>query len=285
MITPDFLDELAAFETARKRRISSLFQGEQATTTVGEGLTFKDYRQYAPGDDTRRIDWRVYARTDDLFVKQYEAERNLTVHVLLDESASMDYGAGDENKYEYAAKLGLGFAYLTADEGNDFRFSTFDDGVERLDRGRSSRGAVLELVDLLNERTPTGASNLVDAVEAYAATIHTRSLVLVASDCLVDPEVFADALDALGDHELVVACVLTPAEWDPPAEGDTLFEDVESAATLRTYFGGRLRATYRARLDAHVTAIAAACDERGAAFVPVDTGGGFFEAFARVWVG
>lgn len=283
MITPDFLDELEAFATARKRRISSIFQGEQAAPMLGEGLTFKDYRPYAPGDDTRLIDWKVYARTDDLFIKQYEAERNLTVHVLLDESASMDFGVGAANKYEYAAKLGLGFSYLTAVEGNDFRFAVFGESAERLDSGRSNRGTVLELIEFLNERTPEAQTDFVRSFEEYAATIHTKSLVLVASDCLTDPHTFGEALDALANHNLIVAGVLTPDEWNPPAAGDTRFEDVESTQRLRTYFGSRLRDRYRARLTEHVTAIAAECQDRAAVYVPIDTGDDFFDSFTRVW--
>ncbi|EJN57179.1 Protein of unknown function DUF58 [Halogranum rubrum] len=283
MITPEFLDEIEAFATAKKRRISAIFQGEQAAPMVGEGLTFKDYRPYAPGDDTRLIDWRVYARTDDLFIKQYEAERNLTVHVLLDESASMAFGEGETNKYDYAAKLGLGFSYLTAAEGNDFRFAVFGESAERLDGGRSNRGAILELVELLNERTPTAQTDFVTSFEEYAATIHTKSLVLVASDCLTDPAVFGEALDALATHHLVVAGVLTPDEWNPSAAGDTRFEDVESPQQLRTYFGSRLRNRYRERLSAHVTAVADECQDRGAVYVPIDTGDEFFDSFTRVW--
>lgn len=283
MITPEFLDEIEAFATARKRRISSIFQGEQVAQTVGEGLTFKDYRPYAPGDDTRLIDWKVYARTDDLFIKQYEAERNLTVHVLLDESASMGFGEGETNKYDYAAKLGLGFSYLTAAEGNDFRFAVFGESAERLDSGRSNRGTVLELIELLNERTPEAETDFVASFEEYAATIHTKSLVLVASDCLTDPETFGEALDALATHHLVVAGVLTPEEWDPPAAGDTRFEDVESPQQLRTYFGSRLRDRYRDRLTAHITAVSDECQDRGAVYIPIDTGDGFFESFTRVW--
>ncbi|MFB6080685.1 MAG: DUF58 domain-containing protein, partial [Haloferacaceae archaeon] len=91
-IQPDFLDELDRFDTSMDRPTTEVRRGEQRSPSVGEGLTFSDYRRYAPGDDTRLIDWHLYARTEEYFVKQFEEERNLTVHVLLDASASMDYG-------------------------------------------------------------------------------------------------------------------------------------------------------------------------------------------------
>jgi uncharacterized protein (DUF58 family) len=95
-IDPDFLDELDRFDAALDRETAAVRQGEQESPRVGEGLTFSDYRRYSPGDDTRLIDWKLFARTEEYYIKQFEEERNLTVHVLLDSSASMDFG-GEES--------------------------------------------------------------------------------------------------------------------------------------------------------------------------------------------
>jgi uncharacterized protein (DUF58 family) len=104
-IEPAFFDELARLERSLRQRTDSRRQGEQQSPNVGEGLTFSDYRRYTPGDDVRLIDWRVYARTDEYFIKQYEAERNTTVHTLLDTPASMHLGEGREHKLEFAARV------------------------------------------------------------------------------------------------------------------------------------------------------------------------------------
>jgi uncharacterized protein (DUF58 family) len=284
VIDPAFLDELGRFDASLKRTTTELRQGEQESPDVGEGLTFADYRQYVQGDDIRQVDWKLYARTEEYYIKQYEAERNLTVHVLVDASASMDFGEGDQNKFEYGAKLGLAFAYLLADEGNEFRISTFRDGHERLDGGRSNRGELLRVIDLLNETSLEGSADVQSTLEGYASRIDSRSMVVVASDFLADPDAVAAGIGALAEHDLVLTQVLTPEELSPAVRGDAIFEDVESDDSRRTYFGERAAGRYRSRLDDHVDAIARRARSLRATHQLVDTGSDFFDAFGSVWV-
>jgi uncharacterized protein (DUF58 family) len=294
MIDPDFLDELARFDASLQRRVNAELQGEQRSTEVGEGLTFSDHRRYSPGDDTRLLDWRVYARTDELYIKQFEAERNLTVHVLLDASASMDYGArggtedaeerGPTHKFEYGAKLGLGFAALAADEHNDFRFSLFRDTHERIDRNRSTQGEVLALIDRLNETEPDGETDFQRALEDYATTIDSKSLVLVVSDFLGDPDAIEAGLAALSRNDVTLGHVVEPTERDPDVRGEAIVTDPERDARFRTYFGSRLVDRYNDRLTDHIGAIEAAAERLALRHELVDTGQDFFDSFGQVWV-
>ena len=283
-IDPGFLDELDRFDSSMKRETTSQHQGEQESPDIGEGLTFSDYRRYAPGDDTRLIDWKLYARTEEYFIKQYEEERNLTVHVLVDSSSSMDFGAGDEHKFEYAAKLGLGFCYLTAQENNDFRFSVFGDDYERLDTGRSNSGELLRVIDLLNEQELGGRTDFRNALESYTTSISSRSLVVVLSDFLGDLDDIGEGLAALARNELVTAQVLSPDELDPDVMGDTVFEEPETEQELRTYFGGRLAQQYRSRLDQFTGEVAERASDLRATHALVNTGEDFFDSFASLWV-
>ncbi len=286
-IEPGFLDELDRFQAALDRESSALRQGEQESPRVGEGLTFSDYRRYTPGDDTRLIDWKLFARTEEYFIKQYEEERSLTVHVLVDASGSMDFGEGPSHKFEYGAKIGLGFAYLTAEENNDFVFGTVRDRAERLDAGRSNRGEILDLIDQLNGTTPAGEADLEAALSAYASRIRTRSLIVVVSDCLEDPEAIESGVAALArtDSDVLVVRVVAPAERDPDVVGDALFVDPETEATRRSYFSGSLADSYRSRLDAHVDAVSERVTGLGAEHVTVDSGEAYFDSFASVWLG
>ncbi|MFB6167504.1 MAG: DUF58 domain-containing protein [Haloferacaceae archaeon] len=286
MIDPDFLDELARFDASLDRRADDPQQGEQESQNLGEGLTFADYRRYSPGDDIRLVDWRLYARTEEYYIKQFEEERNLTVHVLIDASGSMGYGGPEDRaKFEFAAKLGLGFAYLTAEENNDVRISTFAGDHERLDTGRSNRGEILRSIDLLNETEPTGEAAFERALAGYESTIESRSLVVVASDFLADPDDVEAGLGALAENDLVCPQVLAPEERDPEAEGDTVFVEPETGAEVRTYFGGSLARTYRDRLEAHVETISSRCRRLGAGHSLVTTDDAFFDAFSQVWIG
>ena len=285
MIDPAFLDELDRFEASLEQRTTALARGEQRSPSVGEGLTFSDFRRYAPGDDTRLLDWRLYARTDELFVKQFEEERNLTVHVLVDASASMGFGEGDQHKFEFGAKLGLGYAYLVAEAHDDFRYSVFRERPERLDAGKSTRGEVLELVDRLNGVEPAGEADFEAALSAYAASIRSRSLVVVVTDCIGDLDGLETGLASLSRNEVVLAQVLSPDELDPGATGDTIFEDVESEATRRTYFGGRQAERYRGRVRSFVDDVESRAHDLRVTHALVPTDEDFFDAFSTVWVG
>ena len=285
-IEPTFLDELDRFEAALDRETAALRQGEQQSPRVGEGLTFSDYRRYSPGDDTRLIDWKLYGRTEEFYIKQYEEERNLTVHVLVDASASMDYGEGNAHKFEYGAKIGLGFAYLTAEEHNDFLFSTFRERAERLDTGRSNRGEILGVIDQINATQPSGETDLEEVLSAYADRIRTRSLAVVVTDCLADPETIASGVSALArdDVDVLVVRPVAPDERDPDVVGDALFVDPETADERRSYFSGSFAQQYRSRLDAHIEAVDDRLAELGAECVVVDTGEDYFDSFANVWL-
>ncbi|WP_415381651.1 DUF58 domain-containing protein [Halosimplex sp. TS25] len=286
-IDPDFLDELDRFDAALDRETAALRQGEQESPRVGEGLTFSDYRRYSPGDDTRLVDWKLFARTEEYYIKQFEEERNLTVHVLLDASASMDYGEGTAHKFEYAAKIGLGFCYLTAEEHNDFRFSTMGERADRLDTGRSNRGEVLALIDQINELDLAGEVDFGTVLSAYADQIRSRSLVVVVTDCLADPEDIELGVSALArnDVDVLVVRVVAPDERDPDVVGDALFADPETDTTRRSYFSQSLVETYQSRLDAHVDEVKQRVTGLGADHVLVDTGDEYFDSFASVWLG
>lgn len=283
MIDSDFLYGLQRFESELKRNVNSIFQGEQESSEKGEGLIFADHRNYVPGDDTRLIDWNLYARTGEHYIKLFEEESNLTTHILLDASGSMEYGEGEENKFDYAAKVGLGYAYLTAAENNDFRFSVFTDRFERIDSGRSNKGEVLSLIDLLNETEPDGRAEFGDALSEYASTIGSRSLVVIVSDFVGELEGIRNGIDALSENYLRLVCTLSKDEMELPVSGDTIFEGVETESRLRTFISNRTRDRYKEVLEEHLGEVEDHAESRGASYVLLDTSDDFFDSFARAW--
>ena len=120
-IDTGFLSQLDRFSLVVHKRVTSNYTGPKRSIAFGRGLVFKEHRIYAPGDDIRSIDWKVFARTDHLYVKTYEEERNLTVHTIVDCSASMNFGK-TITKFDYASMLGVGFAYLAMKENEKFQF-------------------------------------------------------------------------------------------------------------------------------------------------------------------
>ncbi len=300
MIEPGFLDELQAYEFELKRNVSSVFRGDERTEYTGDGLVFSDHRRYSEGDDTRRIDWNLYARTDDLYVKEFEEERNVAVHVLLDGSRSMAYG--EPSKFEVGAKIGLGYSYLSTRENNDFRFNVFTDEVERLDRRVSNRGEILRVIDELNAFEPEGRADVGGVMADYSSEIDSKALVVVVSDFVAPVRSMKDGLgdsatviqekldidlgaDALSDSYLVMVQPLTSYERQLPASGDTVFSAVESDAEYRSYVTPRRRRIYLERLREHVDDVAAAAEGNRGDHVVVDTSDDFFDSFSRAWIG
>jgi len=280
MINTDFLNQLDRFHLVISKRVTSNYIGPRRSIATGRGLTFKEHRQYAPGDDIRLIDWRVFARTDHLHIKTFEEERNLVVHSILDCSASMGFGK-PVSKFDYAAMLGVGFAYLAMRENEKFQFSTF---AEKLDVFQSRRGMsqLANMVYHLNNTKTSGSSKLLDSLSQYKKLIGSRSLLVLISDFLLDINEVTEALYNLGDHEVRVIQVLDPVEKELKYQGDFKLIDSETQGTLRTYVSPRMRVQYQQMLDTHVARIEEVCNSLGYRFYQVTTDIPVFDAFYKV---
>lgn len=282
-IDPDFLAVLDRFDATIDRQSTARKRGEQRSSEIGEGLVFSDHRQYVPGDDTRLIDWTVYARSNELYIRQFETERNLTAHVLVDRSESMAFS--DRSKFDRAAKIGLGYCYLFAAEHNDFRLSVFEDTYERLDENVSTTGALASVIDRLNETELRGRAAPGPALSEYAGRIVSKSVVVIVSDCLVDPDALETGLEALSGHHVVVVHTVDPEELSPSVDGETIFTDLETENSLRTYFSPRKKRQYHERLEAHWDEIKSVTVDHGGEYVRVTTDDVFYDAFERAWIG
>ena len=280
MITTDFLAQLDRFHLVIKKRVTSTYIGPRRSIATGRGLTFKEHRQYAPGDDIRLIDWKVFARTDDLHIKTYEEERNLTIHSIIDSSASMGFGK-PISKFDYASMVGVGFAYLAMRENEKFQFSTFS---EKLDVFQSRRGMsqLASMVYHLNNTKNLGQSKLLNSLMQYKKVIGSRSMLVLISDFLVDINEIIEALYTLGDHEVKVIQVLDPIEKELKYHGDFKLTDSETQGTLRTFVSPRMRVQYQQMLDGHTAKIEEVCNRLGYKFHQIITNKPIFDAFYEV---
>ncbi|RME52570.1 DUF58 domain-containing protein [Candidatus Woesearchaeota archaeon] len=276
----EFLHQLDRLKLILKKKVHADYQGDRESRTFGSGLTFQDYREYVPGDDFRHIDWKVFARTDKLFIRRYEEERNLTVHILVDNSGSMGYGKTIP-KFDYAAMLGLGFAYMALRNNEKFNLSTFSTKADPL---RASRGSsqIVAMADVLSRMKIVGQSDLRSTMESYRRMVRSRSLIVFISDFLYPIEEVREVLQRYRKSELFLVQVLDPAERDLAVSGDVLLEDVESRQHLRTYISERMKKVYQDRLETHIFAIKDACEHVGASFVSVTTDTPIFETFYHI---
>lgn len=280
MIDTTFLRQLDKFNLIIRKRITSNYSGSRASTSFGQGLTFKDYKDYVKGDDFRKIDWKLYARTDKFYIKHYEEERNLTVHIIIDRSASMDFGAGT-TKFDYASMIGVGFAYMAMKNNERFRLATFAEELTLFKTGRGSHH-LLSILDYLNKLKVEGKSKLEDNLVPYGSAIRSKSLLILLSDFLFDVNELKDCLAALRKNELIVVQVLDPTEIDFQLEGDVMLYDSETKNVLRTYFSRRMKEMYKYRFKEHVFQIQDMCDKLGITFMPVTTDTPIFDTFYKI---
>lgn len=225
--------------------------GRHRSVLKGFSHDFAQHRAYVPGDEIRAIDWKVYARQDRFFVREYKSENILTTYVLLDRSGSMGFCAGGrEPKWEHACRLALALSYLILAKGDAVGLSVFDTEPRAFLPPRASF-AHLELMDAeLAARRPAGETDLSAVLERCAARIKRRSLVVLISDLLGDPESVVKVVKAFKArrHEVMVLQTLDPQERDFEYDGPTTFESLENARSLYCDAGG-LRALYRAEFE------------------------------------
>ncbi|MFB6100134.1 MAG: DUF58 domain-containing protein, partial [Candidatus Nanohalobium sp.] len=227
MIEIDFLDQLDRFHLALKKNSTEINQGEQKSEYSGQGMIFKDHKQYVPGDDIRKIDWKAYARTGEYYVKRFQEEKNVTLHIVVDRSSSMDYG--DVNKYEYASKIGLALAYMANKTNDRFHYSVFSETLTDLTSAR--RNANLpQLVDTLNSLRKTPESKVDSCLTEYSSRIKNKSAVIILSDFLVEPEKVEDAVKNLVGSDVILVNTLSEQEISPEMKGDKILKDPESSS-------------------------------------------------------
>ncbi len=266
------------FHTRHPRR--GQVQGERRSTKRGTSVEFADYREYARGDDLRRVDWNIYARLERPFVKLFEEEEDLAVHVLLDGSGSMGW-AGEErtgidrqmDKWAYARALAAALGYVALIGGDRLQVATLRGGdvVAAFGPVRGQSQA-LRLFGWLEGLGTGGTTDLNRALRTYALMKGRPGLVALISD-LFSPTGIADGLTALAarGHEVALIHLLAPDEEDPPLAGDLRLVDVETGAAEEVTVDGGMRLLYRQRLAAWREEVRAACRARDALYIPLST--------------
>lgn len=280
MIDLKFLHSLDKFALIVNKRLTSNYVGERRTQFLGRGLVFKDYSQYAPGEDFRMIDWKVYARTDRLMIKKHEAERNLTVHIIADFSASMNFG-DPVKKSDYAAMLGIGFAYLALENNESFVMSTFADKLE-LFRARKGRKQLAAIVDYLNTKKAKGITNFEESLSRYKKMIGSRSLIIIVSDFLYDISEIKSALLRFKNHDVRLIQILDKTEKNLDVEGEVKLKDAEQGTVMRTYISPYLKKKYLNMLEMHNAMIKHECLATKAKFYSFSTDKPLFDAFYEI---
>jgi len=272
LLDPHFVSKLARLDLTARLVVEGFLTGLHRSPYHGFSVEFAEHRQYMPGDPLRHLDWKVLAKSDRKYIKQYEEETNLRAMLLVDTSASMGYGSHGITKLDYARQLAAALAYLMLRQNDAVGMFAFASGQGEQIPPRSTMGHVRPLLLLLERLTPGGTTNFASSLHSLAERMTRRGLVVILSDLLDEPDRIEQAIHHFRHrkHEVLVFHVLDPQEVSFNFEREAVYVDMESGARVTTR-PRELRSDYRARVGEWRDRIRQYCIEKNAGYVPVTT--------------
>jgi uncharacterized protein (DUF58 family) len=233
---PDAIARIADLTLRSRRLVEGAISGMHRSPFHGFNIEFASYRDYTPGDDLRRLDWRVFARTERHYIKQYEEESNVRVTFVMDASASMKYkGAGAAlSKFDYASTLVVALSMLLTRQQDPVGLVLFDEAATTVLPPYATQAQVAVIAGLLERVTPQRKTELGGLLRSVTGQLRRRSLLIIVSDLFTDLDAVYDGLNRLRfhGHELLVMQVLDRDELTLPFDGPTIFRDIEGTEEL-----------------------------------------------------
>ncbi|MCC7010842.1 MAG: DUF58 domain-containing protein [Acidobacteria bacterium] len=269
-VDPTVLSRVKDLELVARSVVDGFINGLHRAPHFGASIDFAEHRGYVPGDDIRRVDWRLYARTDRYFVKQYEADTNANFSVLFDTSRSMAFSSHGVTKLEYGKFLAACLAYLSHRQRDRVGIVTFDQQI--VTHVPPSAKHFNVLLHTLDRATADRPGRLVPMLEVMAEHFKRRSIIALVSDLYEPPEDLLDALKPYSflGNDLVVFHVLDPAEVSFPYSEPSRFQDLESGEDVPVVPEG-FAEQYRKLVREHIEAIRSKCSEARIDYVLLDT--------------
>lgn len=269
-VDPRVLAKIGSLELMAKVVVEGFINGLHRSPHLGLSTDFAEHRQYMPGDDLRRVDWRLYARTDRYFLKEFEADTNTTVGVLLDISRSMSYAGAGISKLDYGRYLAACLLYFSRNQRDRVAFATFDDAVvDVVPPSARHLPAALHAIDRIK---PGRQGQLAAPLRTLATHFQRRSILVVISDLYDEPRNVLDAVSELRNrgNEIIVMHVLDPAELEFPFDEASSFQDMESDDRMPVV-PAMLRDQYRALIKAHTTELSRLLGDNRIDYLLLDT--------------
>jgi uncharacterized protein (DUF58 family) len=269
---PEVLSRIAGLGLRARRVVEGTISGMHRSPFHGFAVEFAEYREYSPGDDLRRLDWRVFGRTDRYYVKQFEEESNMRANLVLDASASMRYGSGPLAKFDYAATVAASLATLLVGQQDPVGLALFDSQQRQVLPPAATQAQLVRLVEELESAKPDRETQLGPVLQALAEKIKKRGLMIIISDLLTDLEAFYDGLSRLQyrGHEIMVLQILDSDELDLPFNDLVLFHDIEGNEELFAE-PWAFRNAYREAMTKFVDGVRETCGGRGVDYLLMRT--------------
>ena len=290
-LPPEALAKLGRCELSARGVVEGFISGKHKSPFKGFSVEFAEHRQYTPGDDLRNLDWRVLARKDRYFIKQYIEETNMRATLLLDASGSMAY-AGEAaaprdgrplSKFAYAQYIAAMLGYLLVTQQDAAGLVTFDTALRAYLPARARSSQVRGILETLDRTEPGGETGLADIFHDIAERIPRRGLVVILSDLFDDPAALVQALHHFRyrRHEVLLFHVVAEEELTFPFEAYTKFQDLECADNRLPIDPRTIRATYLSRMRAFLAEIEAACGRLKIDYVRMNTRVPYDQALAE----
>lgn len=231
---PEAIQRISRLQLRARHVVEGFLSGMHRSPYFGQSIEFRQHREYVPGDELRHVDWKVWARQDRLYVKQFEEDTNLRCSLLVDVSKSMSYGNGPFNKYEYACTTAACLAYLILRQNDAVGCVSFDEEIRLQVPIRSKRTHLQSVIDSLSVSQTENKTDLSQVLRGIAESYSSRGMMVVISDFLADVDGTMRGLRLLRQrgHDVLALHIMDDDELDFPFSGPTRFEGLESADHL-----------------------------------------------------
>jgi uncharacterized protein (DUF58 family) len=239
--------------------------GKHRSPHRGSSVEFAEYRKYVPGDDTRRLDWKAFARSDRFYIKEFEADTNLRAYFVVDASGSMNFTGAGESKIQVARRIAASLAYLLVNQGDAAGLSICTDKLH-LEVPPSRRAAHLErFFSTLGKVQPSGETGLIQALHTLAEKIGQRAFVVILSDLFTDTAALGDALQHLRyrKHDISVFHLMDPLELGFEFDRPHRFVDLEDGTSIVAE-PNLIADEYKSSLRDFLAAVRAKCHDASA---------------------
>ncbi|MCB2154823.1 DUF58 domain-containing protein [bacterium] len=270
LLEPELIARLDQLQVLTHKVFRGRQKGERRSRKKGQSVEFADYREYVPGDDTRFLDWNVYGRLERLYIKLFLEEEDLAFYVLVDTSASMNFG--DPTKFEYARKLAAALGYIALHNQDKVGVSTFDERVSSRFRPTRGKAQLAKLMNYLIDLEQGTRTNLIESCRDFVLQNRQQGIVVLISDFL-DERGYDEALKHFFMRNYDVYCiqVLSPEEREPTVVGHLELVDAETGERQEVTASEALLKQYRATVENFCGGLRDWCTSRGMTYLATTT--------------
>ncbi len=263
LLTAGQRDRIKNLELLARQVVEGFCSGQHRSPHKGYSVEFREHRPYVQGDEIRAIDWKVFGKTDRVYIREFEEETNLKSTLIVDASGSMNYGGtrSEQSKYQYAMSLAAALAYLMIGQQDGVGLATFDTQVREFLPPRSRPKHLQAIYAALQRRPPGGETDLGQVLGGLAKKLHRRGLLILISDCFAEINTLLQALAHFrhAKHEVLVFQVLDPDEVDFPFTGRMRFRNLERSGQQEDIDAAALRDAYRQQFQTFQTRLHDGC--------------------------